>query len=82
MLIAYVRSALSILFEPIATPSDETLDKLLIVIESINSFVAKSLTTSPLPSINSTSDNLPCVMVPVLSLNKIFRNAESENASL
>ena len=36
----------------------------------------------PSPVINSTKDKLPCVIVPVLSLNKTFIYAESENAAL
>ena len=67
---------------PMAFPSAEIFDKLLIVIDSIKSLCVIESVMLPFPVINSTSDRLPSVIVPVLSLNKRFMYAESENAAL
>ena len=67
---------------PITSPSADIFERLLRVIASINSSLSILSMISPSPLINSTKDRLPSVIVPVLSLNKTFIYAESENAAL
>ena len=79
--IAYVSSALSILLLPMALPSD-IFARLLRVMASRNSLSKSLSVTFPSPVTNSTRERFPSVIVPVLSLNKRFMYAESENAAL
>ena len=67
---------------PMTSPSADIFERLLRVIASINSSLSILSMISPPPLINSTKDRLPSVIVPVLSLNKTFIYAESENAAL
>ena len=66
---------------PIALPS-EIFARLLSVTASRKSGSASLSVIFPSPRINSTRERFPSVMVPVLSLNRRFIYAESENAAL